>query len=73
MFRRTLLGGVCLSVVFAALPLRADDDWDHEDDRAVYTMTNAAAGNSVMIYRRGFAWRNCSCISRMRSRSMPGG
>ncbi|MEO8053020.1 MAG: beta-propeller fold lactonase family protein [Acidobacteriota bacterium] len=55
MFRRTLLSGVCLSVVFAALPLRADDDRDHEDDRAVYTMTNAAAGNSVMIYRRGFA------------------
>lgn len=54
MFRRTLLGGVCLFATLAFLPLRADDDrdGDREDGRAVYTMTNAAAGNSVMMYRR---------------------
>lgn len=56
MFRRTLLGGVCLFTALASLPLLADDDqhgdFDFEDGSAVYTMTNAASGNSVMVYHR---------------------
>lgn len=56
MFRRTLLGGVCLVTALASFPLFADDDrhGDFDDDGGsfVYTMTNATAGNSVMVYRR---------------------
>lgn len=48
MFRRNLLAGVCLFAAFASVPVRADDDRD--DGRFVYTMTNAAAANSVAVY-----------------------
>ena len=42
---------MCLLATIASLPAQANDD-DREGGRAVYTMTNAAAGNGVMMYRR---------------------
>jgi 6-phosphogluconolactonase (cycloisomerase 2 family) len=53
--RRTLLGG--LLAVLSIAPLVAhgpdrDDDWHDEGAGAVFTLTNAAAGNSVLAYRR---------------------
>ncbi len=58
MIRRTLLTGVCLLGALSSLPLRAEDDRDDDRDgdrggrRAVYTMTNDSAANSVNVFRR---------------------
>jgi 6-phosphogluconolactonase len=52
MFRRNLLAGVCLLAAFASVPVRAEDARDGV--HFVYTMSNAAAANSVVVYRQSW-------------------
>jgi 6-phosphogluconolactonase len=61
MLRRNLMAGMCLLAAFTSLPVLAYDRGatinDREDNRGengrfVYTMTNAIAGNSVMVFRQ---------------------
>ena len=56
MLRKNLLAGVCLLAAFATLPILAHDDGDDKDQGGgghyVYTLSNAAADNRVMVYRQ---------------------
>jgi 6-phosphogluconolactonase len=55
MNRRMLLAVVCLLAAFSSLPVSADDgngsrDDDGDGNSVVYTMTNDAASNSIVVY-----------------------
>lgn len=53
MNRRFILAGVCLfGSIAAPLTTASDRDLDDHDSPAVYTQTNDAASNAVMVYRR---------------------
>lgn len=55
MNRRMLLAGIGLLATLSSPLLRADDDSDHDGESAaqlVYTMSNAASANQVMVYQR---------------------
>jgi 6-phosphogluconolactonase len=52
MLRRNTLALAGLAAAAWCVPAFGFDDNDRDTDGAVYTMTNAAAGNSVVAYRR---------------------
>jgi 6-phosphogluconolactonase (cycloisomerase 2 family) len=61
MHRKSLWAGVCLLTALTGLSLLAgdkggkdkNDDDERDDARSVYTLTNDASANSVMVYRLG--------------------